>query len=67
MIRMSDLIVNQQRSQLYSRPVRGGKEKIAFPVAVRVPGGWAEVNHSFTEWAVGDFISQGGKPYGTAD
>ncbi|ECY3258983.1 hypothetical protein AU577_20495 [Salmonella enterica subsp. enterica serovar Alachua] len=64
---MSNLTVNQQRSQLYSRPVRGGKERIAFPVAVRVAGGWAEVNHSFTEWAVGDFVSRGGRKNGAAD
>jgi len=34
--------------------------------AVRIPGGWAQVNHSFTEWAVGDFIAKGGKQNGAA-
>lgn len=55
---MSNLTANYQRSQLRALPVRGGKAEVAYCYAVRVPGGWAQVNHSFTKWAVGDFNSQ---------
>ena len=55
---MSNLTANNPRSQLRALPVRGGKDEITYCYAVRVPGGWEEVNHSFTEWAVGDFIGQ---------
>lgn len=58
---MSNLTANHQRSQLRALPVSGGKGAITYCYAVRVPGGWAQVNHSFTEWAVGDFISRGGQ------
>ncbi|WP_326493398.1 hypothetical protein [Lelliottia sp. SL45] len=58
---MSNLTANYQRTQLRALPVRGGKGDVAYCYFVRVPGGWAEVNHSFTEWAVGDFISRGGQ------
>ncbi|HHR0679386.1 TPA: hypothetical protein ACS1FU_001952 [Klebsiella aerogenes] len=64
---MSNLTAINQRSQLRALPVRGGKGAIAYCYAVRIPGGWAQVNHSFTEWAVGDFIARGGKQNGTAD
>lgn len=58
---MSNLTANYQRSQLRALPVCGGKGEVTYCYAVRVPGGWAQVNHSFTEWAVGDFISRGGQ------
>lgn len=64
---MSNLTANNQRSQLRALPVRGGKGVIAYCYAVRIPGGWAQVNQSFTEWAVGDFIAKGGKPNDAAD
>jgi hypothetical protein len=55
---MSNLTANRQRSQLRALPVRGGKGQVTYCYAVRVLGGWAQVNHSFTEWAVGDFNGQ---------
>ncbi|ELV3371545.1 TPA: hypothetical protein ACJJYF_001010 [Enterobacter cloacae] len=55
---MSNLTANNPRSQLRALPVRGGKDEITYCYAVRVSGGWEEVNHSFTEWAVGDFNGQ---------
>lgn len=55
---MSNLTANYQRSQLRALPVRGGKGEVTYCYAVRVPGGWAQVNHSFTQWAVGDFNGQ---------
>ena len=64
---MSNLTANYQRSQLRALPVHGGKAEVAYCYAVRVPGGWAQVNHSFTEWAVGDFISRGGQKNDAAD
>ncbi|WP_411195437.1 hypothetical protein ACHQI3_05785 [Raoultella planticola] len=64
---MSNLTANNQRSQLRALPVCGGKGVIAYCYAVRIPGGWEQVNHSFTEWAVGDFIARGGKQNGTMD
>ena len=63
---MSNLTANHQRSQLRALPVRGGKGVVAYCYVVRVLGGWAQVNHSFAEWAVGDFISRGGQANGTA-
>ncbi|EQB8221288.1 hypothetical protein ACYUOO_004447 [Klebsiella aerogenes] len=64
---MSNLTANNQRSQLRALPVLGGKGAIPYCYAVRIPGGWAQVNHSFTEWAVGDFIAKGGKQNGAMD
>ncbi|EOS94819.1 hypothetical protein LU631_21660 [Erwinia tracheiphila] len=55
---MSNLTANYQRSQLRALPVRGGKGEVTYCYAVRVLGGWSSVNHSFTEWAVGDFRQQ---------
>lgn len=55
---MSNLTANYQRSQLRALPVRGGSGVVTYCYAVRVPGGWAQVNHSFCEWAVGDFNGQ---------
>jgi len=63
---MSNLTANNPRSQLRALPVRGGKDEVTYCYAVRVPGGWEEVNHSFTEWAVGDYRSRGVKPNDSA-
>lgn len=63
---MSNLTGNHQRLQLRALPVLGGKGAITYCYAVRIAGGWARVNHRFAQWAVGDFILQGGNQHGTA-
>lgn len=55
---MNSLTTTYHRPQLRLLPVPGGNAPVRWCYAVRVPGGWELVNHSFCEWAVGDFIQK---------
>lgn len=61
---MTNLTADYQRSLLRALPVCGGKGEVTYYYTVRIPGGWVQVNHSFTEWAAVDFSGQAGKGKG---
>lgn len=56
---MNSLTAAWWPSQLRALPMPGGKSPAAYCYVVRIPGGWEPVNHSFRDWAVGDFSMQG--------
>lgn len=55
---MNSLTANQRKPQFRCLPVTGGKTPIHLPYVAKLQGRWEFINHSFVDWAVGDFRQQ---------
>lgn len=55
---MNSLAIEYRRSQLFARPVSGGKGPSPFVYGVRVANDFEPVNDEFAHWVEGDFNGQ---------